>query len=46
MKRKVQKYFNKIKEKIYKLSFLSLLSTIGGGLIVRIGLFILPYYVS
>lgn len=39
-------FFEKIKNKLQKLSFLSLLSSIGGVLIVRSGMFILPFYVS
>lgn len=39
-------FFEQIKLQLRKLSFLSLLSSIGGVLIVRSGMFILPFYVS
>ncbi|MGJ3444026.1 hypothetical protein [Enterobacter sp. PTB] len=39
-------YFNEAFKIIIKLSFLSLVSSVGGSFIVRGGMFILPYYVS
>lgn len=39
-------YYNEIFKIIIKLSFLSLVSSVGGSFIVRGGMFILPYYVS
>ncbi|EGD7150557.1 hypothetical protein ABJX56_001613 [Shigella dysenteriae] len=43
--RKTVDFFERIRCKLQKLSFLSLLSSIGGVLIVRSGMFILPFYV-
>lgn len=39
-------YYNDVFKVIMKLSLLSLISSVGGSLIVRGGMFILPYYVS
>ncbi len=41
-----EKFYMECRGVIYNLSFLSLLSSIGGVLIVRSGMFILPYYIS
>lgn len=41
-----ERFYVECRRKIYHLSWLSLLSSIGGVLIVRGGMFILPYYVS